>query len=183
MNFEDFVSQHAKGVKICVRHHYIPESDVDDVTQETLIRLWKCFDKFQDSTHEELFGWIGRAVKFEVKEYFRRLRHSRVRNRKINKCFTNMEYRPYDKLNTIFESIATPKQPLDEIIDVGNVIITIPKHEQTAIMMKIKGYKLREIAEEMGYSHVTVIDYQKQAIAKLRKRLSSYEICSSTTCS
>jgi RNA polymerase sigma factor (sigma-70 family) len=70
--WEEFVSYYRDFIQIVLFQMKLPEVDSDDLTQEILIKIWKCLpNHIHDDNRARFRTWLSRLIRNQVIDYFR----------------------------------------------------------------------------------------------------------------
>ncbi len=154
--FNELYQRHLASVYRRVRF-VIPESDVEDVTQEVFIAALKSLGTFRG---EAQFGtWLRTLTNHKVAEYYRK------RNRK--------QEAPQVPLNEALHHTEgnTPKM-LEERLALRKAINQLPEQYQEIILLRFaEGLQFNEIAELNGQNLEATKSLFRRAMSALRTHL------------
>lgn len=132
---------------------FVPETDVDDVTQDVFMSLLDALNSFEGRS--TFSTWFHRITMNKVADYHR-------------KAFRNREDFSEIQMNTSFN----PWNETDEELTIEEVLRSIPdKYKQIIILKFSKGLTFGEISELLGLSYEATRSRYRRAIAMARKRL------------
>lgn len=154
--FNELYERHLPKVYRRVQY-VIPETDVEDVTQEVFIAALKSLGSFRG---ESQFGtWLRTLTNHKVAEYYRK------RNRKS-------EAPQVPLLEAIGYTEGSSSEHMEERIALRNALNEIPNNYQEIILLRFaEGLQFNEIAEMTGQNLEAVKSLFRRAIAALRKKL------------
>lgn len=71
--WEDFIQYYESFLTIILKHLKIQPSDLQDVTQEVLIKLWKSLQNFEYQPQQARFRtWLNRIIRNAVIDFYRK---------------------------------------------------------------------------------------------------------------
>jgi RNA polymerase sigma-70 factor (ECF subfamily) len=155
-SFNSLYERHVQAVHNRVRY-VIPESDVDDVTQEVFIAVLKSLHGFRG---ESMFStWLRTLTNYKVAEYYRK------RNRKQD---------PHEVPMTEAEVLpdGSTNLQLEERIALRKALNSVPEKYREVLLLRFSdGMQFDEIAKTMGSNLETTKSLFRRAVAALRKDL------------
>ena len=130
-----------------------PKVDVDDLVQNTLMRLHRGIADLNDPARLKAFTM--KAALFELQDYFRGR---------------------YSTKELLFDPDSEPKQVDDSsetgaAIDVKRALAALTDHARAIIELRELGYRYEEIAEKLGTTEAAVKMQVKRAFEKMRDAL------------
>ena len=130
-----------------------PRIDVDDLVQNTLIRLHRGLAELNDAGRLKAFTM--KAALFELQDYYRGR---------------------YSVKELLFEPEAASEQVDDAsvsgaAIDVERALASLSDHARAIIELRELGYRYEEIAEKLGTTEAAVKMQVKRAFEKMRETL------------
>ncbi len=125
-------------------------TDVDDLVQNTLVRLHRGISDLKDA--ERLKSFTMRAAVFELQDYYRGR---------------------YSTKERLFDPVRPPKTGSEEpyaaaTVDVERVMSILTEKARTILEMREYGYRYEEIADSLGTTEAAVKMQVKRALDKLR---------------
>lgn len=144
--------------------------DADDLVQETLLKAYRFFDKFERGTN--IKAWLFSIMKNSfINEY-----------RKVSKQPTKVDY---DDISNFYENIKSTEVEFNHIVgdsfsdvlddDITVAISSLPTDFQTIIILSdIEGYNYEEIAEFMSCPIGTVRSRLHRARKMMYSKLHNY---------
>ena len=154
--FNLLYERHAPRVINRVRF-VVPESDIEDVTQEVFVAALKSLDSFRG---DALFStWLRTLTNYKVAEYYRR------RNRKQDPQETSLT--EAEILPDEGDGVA-----LEERIAMRNALLSLPEKYREIILMRVsEEMRFEEIAKTLGINLEAAKSLFRRAVASLRKTL------------
>jgi RNA polymerase sigma-70 factor (ECF subfamily) len=137
--------------------YVVPETDIEDVTQEVFIAVLKSLGSFRG---ESLFStWLRTLTNYKVAEYYRK------RNRKQD---------PQEA--PIAEAEALPDEgngiSMEERITLRKGLVSLPEKYREIILMRFsEGMQFEEIANSTGTNLEATKSLFRRAVVALRKNL------------
>lgn len=61
--WKDFVSYYGSYIKMVLIRTGIPEKDVEDVSQEVILKVWKSLPKYEKRSDVKFRGWLVKVIK------------------------------------------------------------------------------------------------------------------------
>ncbi len=139
----------------------IPESDVEDVTQEVFIAVMKSLKSFQGKS--KFSAWLRTLTNRKVADYYRR------RNRDQSDMSSEFDEEALQAANP--KSITAPPMSDDQII-LRQAMQTLPEHYQDILLLRFaEGLRFNEIAQLQGKTLESTKSLYRRAIASIRKQL------------
>lgn len=131
---------------------------VDDVTQNVLISVHKALKTYDPD--RPFIPWLMSIIHFRrmdfLRKYYRRQRHNH----------TSLDHPEF------IHSHVTDPAHAGEYKDIEAALETIPKKQRMIFrLIKIEGYKAREVAEQTGMSVSAVKVWAHRTMKKIRKKL------------
>ncbi len=165
----DFVSYYKTFIKIILKYLNVSENDVEDLTQDVLVKIWKAFAKLDyDAKKARFRTWMNKVIRNAVIDFHR------AKNRRI-------------KTNSAKEEIDTEKFPMNDdefsmVIDkewrahITNLALENikPDFSGNAIEvfdMCLDGVPTKNIAEKLNLAETSVYKLRKRVEEKLVKEI------------
>jgi RNA polymerase sigma-70 factor (ECF subfamily) len=149
-DFEQVVRDHRSAVTAFARSHVNNPTAVDDIVQETFIRVWRYLPSYRNEGSFE--GWIIRIC--------RNVAHDYVRKNPVQ--------------NELLDVYAAPASHIDTHTDVMSAINQLSvDHRQVVTLCLVLGYPYEEAAEILGIPIGTVRSRVSRAREVLQERLTN----------
>jgi len=169
MSFEELlkrISPKLKGIAYKLRRSHPAGLEDEDLLQEALIHLWQDYNygKLEDKTD----SYILQGCYFYLKNHIRKA---------ADKAILLSMYSPAgEDCPAELEDVLLLKNPGALFIDVNNKVLIeeilndgLTSREKKVFSYLLEGYTVREIAKELGVSHVSVVKSSKRIKEKCRK--------------
>ena len=151
--FNMLYSRHFPAVYKRVRYT-IPDSDVDDVTQDIFVAVMHSLSKFEGRA--KFSTWLRTLINRQVADYYRK------RQRKVKET----ELHDFD-LPSQHDDVGSKKH--DERITMRWALKKLPKDYQEIILMRFaEGLRFKEIAKELDKHPEAVKSLFRRAIVALK---------------
>ncbi|MBN3039098.1 MAG: sigma-70 family RNA polymerase sigma factor [Candidatus Omnitrophica bacterium] len=137
----------------------------EDLYQEMCIFLWQNYGQGLPIGKNE--AYVIKACEFHIKNFLRKGRPKAIFS-SLDEVITPGGLTLGDIIEDKklpFGSSVEDKITVDEIKKTG-----LTEKERTVLSYLLKGYTVRQIADEMSISHVMVLKYKKNMIKKWRKK-------------
>lgn len=164
--WEDFVQYYKSFLKVVLNHLKLNQEDLQDVTQEVLIKLWKSLKNFEYNPEKARFRtWLNRMIRNAVIDFYRK------KNRITQKESHSLDDESLpEELQVLEES----SNEIDDFIEkewrvhisnlaMDNVEKSFSGHAVEVFKRSLDGQSPVEIAEAIGIA--------ESSIYKLRKRV------------
>ncbi len=143
--FSEEVQPHDAQLKAYLRNSFPTVRDVDDIVQESYLRLWKVRTSTQIRSARALLFTVARRLALDVT---RRVKHS-----PIEVVERSAELRVTDEAAKVREHVEAGER----LALLGEAIGRLPlRCREVFVLHKIKGIPRRETAEMLGLSEKTV---------------------------
>jgi RNA polymerase sigma-70 factor (ECF subfamily) len=137
----------------------VPESDVEDVTQEVFISLMKSLKSFQGSA--KFSTWLRTLTDRRIADYHRR------RSRKAAEQPTD-----FSDTGSQLPPVKVTGVPADDRMMLRQAMSALPEHYREVILLRFaEGLKFEEIARVRGQSLEATKSLFRRAIAALREQV------------
>ena len=151
--FSTLYTRHISGVYRRVQY-VIPESDVEDVTQEVFMAVLRSLPSFRGDS--QFTTWLRTLTNHKVAEYYRK------RNRKQEAPQT-----PLSEAET--RRAGGPTRQEEEQLALQNALNLLPADYREVILLRFaEGLQFNQIAEMTGQNLEATKSLFRRAIAKLR---------------
>jgi len=150
---------------IARKHLYYSLYSEDDLYQEICLYLWQHYSQGLPIGINE--AYVIKGCEFHIQNFLRKGRPKAIFS-SLDELIAPGGLTLADILEDKkedFRSSIEEKLTVDEIIALG-----LTEKEKSALSFLLKGYTVREIAKELGISHVMVLKYKKKIIKKWRKK-------------
>lgn len=156
--FTMLYERHLSAVYNRVRYR-IPESDVEDVTQEVFITALRSLKGFKGNA--QFSTWLRTLTNRRVADYYR------------NKEVTETQSEPLrsegENIRTEQLTVASKSSVSDDKIILREAMVQLPDHYQEILLLRFaEGLKFREIAKTMGQSLEATKSLYRRAMESLR---------------
>ncbi len=151
--------------QICRKHLYYSSYSEEDLYQEMCLYMWQHYGNGLPIGINE--AYVIKGCEFHIQNFLRKGRPKVILSSLdeiISPEGLTLADILEDKKEDIRHSIEQ-KITIDEIINSG-----LTETEKRVVSSLLKGYTVREVAKELGISHVMVIKHKKSIVGKLRKR-------------
>ena len=158
LNSEDSVLRNLARYQYFRNRHLTPTQDADDLFQDAWIQFNHSDDSLDEQTEDSMqTKRLRKAVRRATDRAFGKLRKRCARGTPSE---TTMEFEPADC-----------KPDPDLIIDLRNLIESLPLEERLVIELMRRGYDGTEIADLLELSPQAVTRRKQKALEKLRQKL------------
>lgn len=146
-------------------HH---REDAEDLVQETLLRAYRFYDRFEPGTN--LRAWLTRILK----NSFINTRRQAARDRRV---FDPSPVEPMDPSLQAVEAVAVDPSPEDRAVreamasQVGELLQTLPEPYKQTLLLHLEDRTYREISRDQGIPVGTVMSRLHRARNLLRRGL------------
>lgn len=156
--FAVLYERHLPSVYNRVRYR-IPESDVEDVTQEVFITALRSLKSFRGNA--KFSTWLRTLTNRRVADFYR------------SKEVANTQSEPLrgegEKLRMELLAVQSKSSISDDRIVLREAIVKLPDHYQEVLLLRFAdGLKFREIAKTMGQSLEATKSLYRRAMSALR---------------
>ncbi len=156
--FSILYERHLPAVYKRVRYR-IPESDVEDVTQEVFITALRSLKSFKGNA--QFSTWLRTLTNRRVADFYR------------NKEVSDTQSEPLRGEGAQFRmeqlSVASKTSSSDDKIILREAIVKLPDHYQEILLLRFaEGLKFKEIAKTIGQSLEATKSLYRRAIGALR---------------
>ncbi|GAA5225295.1 RNA polymerase sigma factor [Membranihabitans marinus] len=158
---DHFILEYRKRVYGFLSHYIKVQPELEDLTQDVMIKLWINRDKFQEV--------------LDVEKYILTTAHNMVMDH-FKKLFRNQAYR--EKVWNTIDSNKNENNLIKEVYrnDLINhlekVLCDLPKRQQTVYRLnKIEGLSLEEIGKQLNISPYTAKNHLAQALKQLKHKI------------
>lgn len=157
-SFAILYERHLPSVFNRVRYR-IPESDVEDVTQEVFITALRSLHSFQGNA--QFSTWLRTLTNRRVADFYR------------NKEVSNTQSEPLrgegESVRIELLTVASKSSVADDRIVLREALLQLPDHYQEVLLLRFAdGLKFREIAKAMGQSLEATKSLYRRAMDALR---------------
>ena len=154
--FEAAVERHGDAIFRLAYSYLKNRADAEDVMQETLLKLYRTEEVFEDADHERY--WVIRVAANECKKLLRSPWRRRT-----------------DSLETAPEAAALDTPAQSELF--RQVMALPPKYRAAIYLYYYEGYAVAEVAALMGAKASTVQTWLMRARGQLKIKLKEAEAC------
>ena len=167
--WDEFVSYYRTFIKVILKYLNVSENDVEDLTQDILLKIWKAFSKLDYNAEKARFRtWMNTVIRNAVIDFHR------ARNRKI-KTIDNKE-----EIKT--DSFPLGKDEFTRIIDkewrahitnlaLENIRPEFNGNAMDVFNMCLDGVTTKIIAEKLDLAEASVYKLRKRVEDKLVKEI------------
>jgi RNA polymerase sigma-70 factor (ECF subfamily) len=147
-----------------------------DLVQETLIQANQDFDKFRGHTEAELTSWLLAIMSTKKADLGRRYYGTAARDPRREAQLQDEMEKSSQLLDRAFIACgSSPSQQLvgrERSVLLADALAALPKHYRDVIVLRqVQGYKLAEIAEQMGRSVDSVKKLWVRGMIQLRSSM------------
>jgi RNA polymerase sigma-70 factor (ECF subfamily) len=165
-SFTILYERHLPAVYKRVRYR-IPESDVEDVTQEVFITALQSLNSFKGNA--QFSTWLRTLTNRRVADFYR------------NKEVTETQSEPLRgegaELRIVQLSVSSKNSASDDKIILREALLQLPDHYQEILLMRFaEGLKFREIARAMGQSLEATKSLYRRAMDSLREVVGDMDV-------
>ena len=154
--FDSLYNRHVKTVYKRVRY-VIPETDVEDVTQEVFIAALRSLPSFRGNA--QFSTWLRTLTNHKVAEYYRK------RSRK-------KELMQVDLVHAEQRGDRSSASTVEDRITLQRALRKLPEQYREVILLRFaEGMQFNEIAELLGQNPEATKSLFRRAMAALRKKL------------
>lgn len=145
--------------------------DAEDLLQETLLRAYRFFSKFEPGTHSK--AWLYRIMKnTNINNYRKSLREIETTPDE------NVELKGGALLGDTFRKLNDPQKTLSNkylMEEIRNVLKKLPdEFRDTLVLCLVEGYSYKEVAEIMNCPIGTIMSRIHRARKIVQKELENY---------
>ncbi|MFZ0547699.1 MAG: sigma-70 family RNA polymerase sigma factor [Candidatus Promineifilaceae bacterium] len=164
--FTMLYERHLPSVYNRVRYR-IPESDVEDVTQEVFITALRSLKHFKGTA--QFSTWLRTLTNRRVADFYR------------NKEISNRHSEPFSSESERFrmEELSVPSKNAasDDRIVLREALLRLPDHYQEILLLRFAdGMKFKEIAKDMGQSLEATKSLYRRALQALRETVGEINV-------
>ena len=176
--FEKVVLSNLSFLKSAAHKMTRQPEDAEDLLQETLLRAYRFFGKFEKGTHPK--AWLYRIMKnTNINNYRKSLREIDTNSKE------DVELKGGIPLFDSFKKLHDPQKALSNkylMEQIRNVLQKLPdEFRDTLVLCLIEGYSYKEVSEKMNCPIGTIMSRIHRARKMLQKELENYaEIVSET---
>ena len=168
-----FVSRYGKVVRGCLLGYFRDKAEkIDDITQQVFIKLWKAgLRDFRGTNRYQFLSYLKQISINEAKTY---LRSTAGQNREVSLNQDPTSGAGDVSVTEIASRAPNPEESaiLTERIEIlTNHMHDLPLEHQQILLMKVKGFKDREIAQLLGLPDGTVASSYSRIVERLKKEL------------
>ncbi|MCX7831065.1 MAG: sigma-70 family RNA polymerase sigma factor, partial [Acidobacteria bacterium] len=169
--FEKIILSNISFLKSAARKMTNQPEDAEDLLQETLMRAYRFFSKFEKGTHPK--AWLYRIMKnTNINNYRKSLREIDTNSSE------NVELKSGGALYQSFKKIQDPNKALSNkylMEEIRNVIKKLPEDfRDTLVLCLVDGYSYKEVAEKMNCPIGTIMSRIHRARKILQKELENH---------
>jgi len=158
--FEPLYRRYVNSVYKRVRY-VIPETDVEDVTQEVFLAAFRSLKKFRGEA--QFSTWLRTLTNHKVAEYYRR------RTRKKEKMQVDLKH-----AETRLDNNSSRKQ--EERIHLQRALNEIPENYREVLLLRFaEGMQFNEIAQELKQHPEATKSLFRRAISALRQHMEVHD--------
>lgn len=165
---EAFTALYERYLPVVFRRirYLIPETDVEDVTQEVFIDVIRSLPRFRG---ESLFRtWLQTLVKREIADYYRQ------RGRKNQQEALSLDDQQYEQQ---VSKLAAPQNPVDsdQRILLQQALHELPEHYQDVLLLRFaEDLQFNQISEQMNLSFEATKSLFRRATAALAQQMGTH---------
>lgn len=162
--WKDFVSYYGSYIKMVLRRTGITEKDVEDVSQEVILKVWKSLPKYEKRSDVKFRGWLVKVIRSCAYRW-----HQKKIKQPIN-------VNPDSELELVCESeikaIIKEEWKLHVAeLALKNVKENFPKVNTDVFEMAMNGATNQQIAGKLGLKENTVAVYKKRVKVALYREI------------
>jgi RNA polymerase sigma-70 factor (ECF subfamily) len=137
----------------------VPESDVEDVTQEIFVSLMKSLGSFRGSA--KFSTWLRTLTDRRIADFHRRRSRAAVE-----------QSTDFSDTGAQLPAVKAPGVAVDDKVMIREAVGALPKHYREVILLRFaEGLKFDEIAKVRGQSLEATKSLFRRAIAALREQV------------
>ncbi|MFB3851565.1 MAG: sigma-70 family RNA polymerase sigma factor [Acidobacteriota bacterium] len=168
--FEKVVLSNIAFLKSAAHKMTRQPEDAEDLLQETLLRAYRFFSKFEKGTHPK--AWLYRIMKnTNINNYRKTLREIDTNSA------DNVELKSASLFDS-FKRLQDPNKALSNkylMEEIRNVLKKLPdEFRDTLVLCLVEGYSYKEVAEKMNCPIGTIMSRIHRARKILQKELEAY---------
>lgn len=158
--FTDLYERYLPMVYRRVRY-VVPETDVEDVTQEIFITVMRSLGSFKGNA--KFSTWLRTLISRRVADYYRSRNPAEM---ELEKDVSEVDE------GALGSNAISQAGPLDDIITLRRALKELPEDYQEIVLLRfVDGLQFHEIARERGQSLEAAKSLFRRAIAALRKHV------------
>jgi RNA polymerase sigma factor (sigma-70 family) len=166
MEFRILLEKINPALKAIARKHVLCGFyDVDDLYQEMCLYLWQRYGQGLPIGINE--SYVIKGCEFHLQNFLRKGR-PKVTFSSLDELVTSSGETLGELLEDKKETFSLRIGDKLTIEEIKNIDLT--EREKSTLSYLLKGYTIREIAQELGVSHVMVLKYKKGILKKWRKK-------------
>ncbi len=171
---DELVNRYASRVKAYIRKNVRNQTDIDDILQESFIRVFLSVKAGKYVDDGRFISWVIRIAHNLIVDGYRR--------RKVQQTLldSDCEYsvvERYEQLETE-DSIESEIIRSQELAEIGSLVKFLPQSQRKVIELKhYSGLSFREIAEETEVSINTALGRMRYGIINLRRMMNERRAC------
>jgi RNA polymerase sigma factor (sigma-70 family) len=160
--FAEHVHVHEESLRAHVRGAFPAMRDVDDVVQESYLRLWRARAREPIQSARAFLFTIARRIALDV---VRKQRNSPIEPAADPAATTHAETTP---------GVAEHLDREERVQLVTEALLTLPPRCREAVMLyKLKGLSRREVATALGISEKTVDEQVARGVKRLEQHVAA----------
>jgi RNA polymerase sigma factor (sigma-70 family) len=168
-----FVSHYGKVVRGCLLGFFRGNAEkIDDVTQQVFIKLWKAgLRDFRGTNRYQFLSYLKLITVNEAKTY---LRSTAGQNREVSLTHDPASGDEVISMADIASEAPNPEESFmikARVEILANHVHDLPLEHQQIFLMKVKGFKDREIGQLLGIPDDTVASNYSRIVERLKKAL------------
>ena len=169
--WEEFTTIYQPFVKILIHKLSVSKTNVDDMTQEIMVELWKSVERFDIKGSAKFRSWLMSLVRNVAFQYMRKVYKRQHREDSYvsdNQIVAGSEFQDVDRFTEVYEkeweayvcscALSSVKKKF-----VGNAV--------TVFELSLQGLETNEIADKLDIKQATVYQLRNRVKSALIKEI------------
>ena len=165
----EFVSYYKSFIQVILKYLKISQNDIDDLTQDILLKIWKAFEKMDYNAEKARFRtWMNKVIRNAVIDFHR------SKNRKIQTLDSSKDFDT--------ENFPVDKDEFSQVIDkewrahitnlaLKNIRDDFSGNAMNVFDMCLDGISIKSIAEKLDLAESSVYKLRSRVEEKLIKKI------------
>lgn len=173
--FLDEVHRHESSLRNYVRHSFPTVRDVDDVVQESYLRVWR---RQMSKPINQITGSVKASVRGFLFQVARRLALDTIRHERASPVEAGADYEtvPDDSVSVSIRDSVSAEQEYQLVLQ---AIDRLPARcREVVLLRKIQGKSPAETAQMLGLSEETIHVHTRRGLQKVQEFLRSQGVIS-----
>lgn len=160
-DWDKWLDDHGASLMLYARHQCRRESEAEDVLQDALVHVWKCWTKGKLEDEDRVKAAIIRIRRGAIDRYRSHIRRQRREGVSMEDV--------HSISNEWFEPDPARRESIDQLV---KALDSIDARYREVIVLKIWGHlTFQQIAEILGYSQNSVTSLYRYGLEKIRIQL------------